>query len=321
MNITKTKDMNKEQINRRNFIKKTSLLSVGGYVALSMSGVSTVFGNNPQLIPGAGIDIVAVKGGQPGAMFKKAIEAWGGMKSVVKPGQTVVVKPNIGWNVTPDRAANTNPELIREIVKECVRVGAKEVYVMDHTADVWTKCYKNSGIEQACKDGGGKMVPGNNERDFKTVTIPGAKRLKRTKVHDLILSSDVIINVPVLKHHASTKISLGMKNMMGVVWDRQWWHKNDLHQCIADFTTYMVADLTIVDAYAVMKRNDPMGVSVEDVVIQKALLLGKDPVSLDVASARMFGKDPSEVGYIRLATEMKIGNADLASLNIQKIKL
>jgi uncharacterized protein (DUF362 family) len=127
--------------------------------------------------------------------------------------------------------------------------------------------------------------------------------------------------VPVLKHHASTKISLGMKNMMGVVWDRQWWHKNDLHQCIADFTTYMVADLTIVDAYAVMKRNGPMGVSVEDVVIQKALLLGKDPVSLDVASARMFGKDPSEVGYIRLATEMKIGNADLASLNIQKIKL
>jgi uncharacterized protein (DUF362 family) len=313
--------MKNKKLNRRDFLTKSTLLGLGGYAALSLGGVQKVFSQNGGSEIMQGVDMVAVKGGQPGIMFKKAIEAWGGMKKIVSPGQTVVVKPNIGWNVTPDRAANTNPELVREIVRECLRVGAKEVFVMDHTADVWTKCYKNSGIEQATKDAGGKIVPGNNERDFKKVSIPGAKRLTETKIHDLILNSDVLINVPVLKHHVSTKLSLGMKNLMGIVWDRQWWHKNDLHQCIADLYKYLKPDLTIVDAYKVMKRNGPMGVTVEDVVLQKALLLGTDPVAIDAAAARMFGMVPDEVGYIRIAESMGLGSTDLASMNIQKIKL
>lgn len=313
--------MDNKNIDRRNFIKRSSIYSLGGLAAFSLGGVTNLLGSNSELVPNMGPDIVAVKGGMPGNMFKKAIEAWGGMKKVVKPGQTVVVKPNIGWNVTPERAANTNPQLVEEIIKECLRVGAKEVYVLDHTADIWTKCYKNSGIEKAVKSAGGKMVPGNNERDFKKVSIPNAKRLKEVKVHDLILNTDVLINVPVLKHHVSTKLSLGMKNMMGVVWDRQWWHKNDLHQCITDFTTYMRADLTIVDAYRVMKRNGPMGVSKEDVVLQKALLLGSDPVAMDAASTKMFGMNPNDVGYIRLSKGLDIGSADLSTKTIQKIKM
>lgn len=317
--------MENKRLNRRDFLRKSSLVGFGAFAAVSLGAATQLIASNVDGTGSAplsvGPDMIAVKGGEPGLMFKKAIEAFGGMKKVVKQGQTVIVKPNIGWNVTPERAANTNPHLVGEIVKECLRVGAKEVYVVDHTADVWTKCYKNSGIEKATKDAGGKMVPGNNERDYVTVTIPGAKRLKKTKMHDLILNTDVLINVPVLKHHVSTKMSLGMKNLMGVVWDRQWWHKNDLHQCIADFASYLRADLTIVDGYRIMKRNGPMGVSEEDVVTQKALLLGKDPVALDAASAKMFGKDPSDIGYIRLSHEMGIGSADLSKMKIQKIKV
>ncbi len=312
--------MKNKEINRRDFIQKSTMAGIAGTFALSFGGYSKVLGE--ELIQDhVSPDMIAIRGGEPAAMFKKAIEAWGGMKRVVKPGQTVVVKPNIGWNVTPDRAANTNPQLVEAIVRECLNAGAKEVFVMDHTADVWTKCYKNSGIERATKDAGGKMVPGNNERDYKTVHIPKGKRLKTVKVHDLILTTDVLINVPVLKHHVSTKLSLGMKNLMGIVWDRQWWHKNDLHQCIADFASYCKADLTIVDAYRVMKRNGPMGVSTDDVLLQKALLLGSDPLALDVASTKMFGMNPQDVGYIRLSEDLDIGTSDLSQMSIQKIKI
>ncbi|TKG97465.1 DUF362 domain-containing protein [Puteibacter caeruleilacunae] len=305
-------------MSRRDFIIKTSIAGAIGGAVIGLGKCNPVMaaGSNNELP-----DLVAIRGGEPGVMFNKAIEAWGGIHRVVRAGQTVVVKPNIGWNVTPDRAANTNPELVEAIVRACLKANAKEVFVMDHTADVWTKCYKNSGIQQATKDGGGKMVPGNNERDYKTVKIPMAKRLKTVKVHDLILSTDVLINVPVLKHHVSTKLSLGMKNLMGIVWDRQWWHKNDLHQCIADFSTYIKADLTIIDGYRMMKRNGPMGVSTDDVLLQKALLLGADPLALDVAASKMFGMNPMDVGYIRLSEGLNIGTNDLSTLKIQKIKI
>jgi uncharacterized protein (DUF362 family) len=312
--------MSKKQLNRRDFIQKSTMAGIAGGLALSLGGYSKALaGNLVQEVSSP--DLVAIKGGEPAQMFKKAIEAWGGMKRLIQPGKTVVVKPNIGWNVTPERGANTNPQLVKAIIEACIDTGAKEVFVMDHTADVWTKCYKNSGIEKATRAAGGKMVPGNNERDYKTVHIPNAKRLKTVKIHDLILNTDVLINVPVLKHHVSTKLSLGMKNLMGIVWDRQWWHKNDLHQCIADFSSYCRADLTIVDAYRVMKRNGPMGVSTDDVLLQKALLLGTDPLALDVASTKMFGMNPQEVGYIRLSEKYDIGTSDLSQLKIQKIKL
>ncbi|MCL3781523.1 DUF362 domain-containing protein [Prolixibacteraceae bacterium JC049] len=306
-------------MNRRDFLRKSAVVGTTAAMGLAMSdnllanGLTSAGMVNP--------DMVAIRGGAPDTMFDKAIEAWGGMGRLVKKGQRVVVKPNIGWNVVPERGANTNPLLVKQIVKHCLEAGAKEVLVFDHTADVWTKCYKNSGIESAVKSVGGKMVPGNNEKYYHKVDIPKAKRLKETKVHELVMEADVFINVPVLKHHVSTRLSLGIKNLMGIVWDRQYWHKNDLHQCIADFGTFKVPDLTIVDAYNVMRRNGPMGVSVDDVVNQKAQLITTDPVAADAASARMFGMAPEEVTYIRLAHELGVGNMDLSKLNIRKLKI
>jgi uncharacterized protein (DUF362 family) len=273
--------------------------------------------------PSAGTpDLVAIRNGEPEALFDHGIEALGGMGRFVKKGQKVVVKPNIGWNVPPERAANTNPRLVRRIVEHCLQAGAKEVYVFDHTCDAWRDSYRASGIEQAVKDAGGKLAPGNSESYFQTVAIPGGHRLRRTQEHELVLGADVFINVPVLKSHGGARLSVAMKNLMGVVWDRGEWHSNDLHQCIADFATYRKPDLNVVDAWNVMLRHGPRGVSTADVVNMRAQLLSTDLVTADAAAARLFGlKQPEEVGYIRIAGEMGAGRMDLENLAIRRIVL
>jgi uncharacterized protein (DUF362 family) len=254
-------------------------------------------------------------------MFDKAIESLGGMKAFIKKGQKVVVKPNIGWDVVPERAANTNPVLVKRIVQHCYEAGAKEVYVFDNTCDDWKRCYSNSGIEKAVKDAGGKMVSGDSERYYQKVDVKQGKKLTSTKVHELILDSDVFINVPILKHHSSTDLTIAMKNLMGNVWDRGYWHRNNLHQCIADFTSFKKPDLNIIDAYNVLKRNGPRGVSKADVVLMKSQIISTDIVAADSAAAKLFGTEPEDISFIKLAAEMKLGQMDLSKLNINRIIL
>ena len=248
---------------RRLFLKRTAGAGLAAGAALTLGRPGELFASSPQAKP---YDLVAVMGGSPEAMFDLGIQSLGGIGTFVNKGQKVVIKPNIGWDVTPEKGANTNPALVKRIVEHCLRAGAKEVYVFDNTCDDWLKCYSSSGIENAVKSGGGKMVPGNTESYYKEVSMPDSKVLKRAKVHELILDSDVFINVPVLKHHSSTKMSAAMKNMMGVVWDRRFWHSNNLHQCIADYATYSKKPaLNVIDCYNVMLKNGPRGVSVDEI--------------------------------------------------------
>lgn len=266
-------------------------------------------------------DLAAVRGGEPAAMLEKAMEALGGMKNFVKSGQKVLVKPNIGWDASPERAANTNPELVAAIVSSCLDAGASEVVVFDHTCDEGNRCYQNSEIEGYAREAGAKVISGNVESYFREVSIPGGKRLKTAKVHKELLDSDVVINAPVLKHHHSTTVTLAMKNLMGVVWDRRYYHSNDLSQCIADFLTYRKPDLNIVDGYRMLARNGPKGVSVSDVADLKALIAGKDIVAVDAAATKMFGREPADINHIRIAHEMGIGTMELDKLSIKRIKL
>ena len=266
-------------------------------------------------------DMVAIKGGEPDAMFDEAIKSFGGIKTFVKKNQKVLIKPNIGWDVPPERGGNTNPKLVSQVIKHCFDAGAKEVYVFDHTCDDWRRTYSNSGIEKAVKDAGGQIVPGNSENYYQQVDIKGGKKLTSAKIHELVLESDVFINMPVLKNHGSTRLSIAMKNMMGIVWDRGYWHRNDLHQCIADCPTYRKPDLNIIDAYYVMKQNGPRGVSVDDVVTMKSQILTTDIVAADSAAAKLFGLDPDDVKYISIADAMGVGKKDLSSLKINRIIL
>jgi uncharacterized protein (DUF362 family) len=307
-------------MNRREFFRRSILTGAASGVALAGTNYKKIFAAISPQTQGP-YDLVAVKGGEPVLMFDKAIESLGGMKAFVKKGQTVVIKPNIGWDAVPERSANTNPQLIKRIVEQCYSAGAKQVYVFDNTCDEWLKCYEKSGIQYAVKDAGGKMVPGNSEGNYQKVEIKQGKKLKNAKVHELILSSDVFFNVPVLKSHSGTQVTISMKNHMGIIWDRRYWHKNDLEQCIADFASYRKPDLNIVDAYRVLTKRGPKGVSDEDVVLMKSLIISKDIVAADAASAKLFGLEPSTIGHIRLADEAKVGTMDLTKLNINRIKL
>lgn len=302
---------------RRDFINKSIKAGFIAGSALSLGNYSKLFAYNPFLTPD-NYDLAAVRGGEPDVMFDEAIKALGGMTKFVKKGQTVVVKPNIGWDVSPERAGNTNPLLVNRIIKHCFEAGAKDVYVFDNTCDNWKKTYSTSGIERAAKDAKAKVVSGAIENYYQKVTVKQGKKLKEAKVHELILSSDVFINVPILKHHSSADLTISMKNLMGVVWDRGYWHRNDLHQCIADFTSFRKPDLNVVDAYFVMKRNGPRGVSKADVVTMKSQIVSADIVAADAASAKLFGKDPENIDHIKIAHEMKLGTLDLDKLNIYR---
>jgi uncharacterized protein (DUF362 family) len=243
------------------------------------------------------------------------------MQQFVKAGQTVLVKPNIGWDAPPERAANTNPELVGRIIKHCLEANAKSVIVFDNPCDEWTRCYKNSGIEQAVKNAGGHIVTGKDESQYLEVSIPKGIALKKTKVHRLVIESDVFINVPVLKNHGGTVMSLSMKNLMGVVWDRGFYHKTDLQQCIADFVTYRKPDLNVIDGFRMMKRNGPKGVSVNDVVEMKYQILCKDIVAADTAAAKVFGIEIQNVQHILMAEKLGMGTTNLDSLNIKRITI
>ncbi len=303
---------------RRDFVIKSLGVGVVGSMAPLFGGLDAL-ASAPS---GTGVyDLVAVRGGEPVAMFNKAMESLGGMGKFVKRGQKVLVKPNIGWDTPPERAANTNPDLVGRIVKSCFEAGASDVYVFDHTCDQWDRCYKNSQIEAAVKANGGTIVPGNSERNYREVSIPGAKILKTTKVHELLLTTDVFINVPVLKHHGSTTVSLAIKNLMGVVWDRRFYHANDLSQCIADFLAYRKPDLNIIDGYRMMTKNGPRGVSTADVAELKALIAGADIVAVDAAATMMFGSKPENIGHIKIANDMGFGTMQIDKLSINRIRV
>lgn len=305
---------------RRDFLKKGFGAGILAGSALKLAGMGNL-ANASNSNPAKPFDLVAVMGGSPKEMFDKAIAAFGGMGKYVKKGQTVVVKPNIGWDTSPELGANTNPDLIERIVESCFEAGAKDVYVFDNTCDTWNRCYENSGIEQAVKKAGGKVRPGNTENYYKPVSVPNGKRLKDAKVHELILDSDVFINVPVLKHHSSAKVTIAMKNLMGIVWDRRWWHRNDLHQCIADFATWRKPDLNIIDAYRVMTKNGPRGVSQSDIVMRNSLIISEDMVAADAAATKIFGSEPADIPHIKIAHEMGVGNMNLEELNIERIRV
>ena len=300
-------------MDRRVFMKN-ACCSAAAVAALRFAGAPSVVAAGP-------LDMVAVRGGEPEPMFDKAMEAFGGIGQFVKKGGKVLVKPNIGWDVGPERGGNTNPRLVGRIVAHCLEAGAKEVTVFDHPCDPWRRTYQNSGIERAVKDAGGKIVSGDSEGYYQKVAVPGGQRLREAQVHELYLGADTVINVPVLKQHGSSQLSIGMKNLMGVVWDRGYWHRNDLHQCIADFMTMRPPTLTVVDAYLVMKQNGPRGVSGDDVALMKSLIVARNFLAADVAAAKLFGADPASIPHIQMAATMGLGTMDLSGLNISRIKI
>jgi len=308
---------------RRDFLK-TSVVA-GAALSLNFEGLQAALTSKTMTVQQAP-DMVAVMGGEPAEMLDKALESLGGIGKFIKKGQKVVIKPNIGWDRAPELAGNTNPDLIKALVKKCFEAGAEKVTVFDHTCDNWQKCYENSGIAAAAKEAGAVVMPADDEKYYKQVSLPKGVTLKSTKIHESLIEADAWINVPVLKNHGGAKLSSAMKNYMGIVWDRRFFHSNDLQQCIADICTWEKKPvLNIVDAYRMMHQNGPQGKSLADVATIKSLIASPNIVAVDTAALGMFNQvkklDLDAVGHLSKGEALQLGTTDLKKVNIKRIKI
>lgn len=313
-------------MDRRNFLRVVALTGAALTTVKETEAMSVLTQSFETANATENYDLVAVMGGEPEMMFRKAIAEMGGMSKFIGKGDKVCIKPNIGWDQPVEMAANTNPKLVAEIIKQCFDAGAGEVTLFDHTCDDWRKSYVNSGIEEAAKKAGAKVVPAHQESYYKTVSLPQGKSLKTAKIHQAIIDSDKWINVPILKNHGGAQLTISMKNYMGIVWDRGFFHANDLQQCIADVCTYTKRPvLNVVDAYRLMKTSGPRGKSLSDVVLSKGLFISQDIVAADTAAANFFNQAREmpldKVTHIAKGEELGIGTMKLDNLNIKRVRI
>jgi uncharacterized protein (DUF362 family) len=304
-----------EKLERREFIK--SLLYVGGVTLSSFVNPFPVL----QLLEAkeTAIDLVKVRGGVPRELVQSALNNLGQMKRFVSRGDVVVVKPNIGWDRIPEQAANTNPELVEAVVRMCIDAGAKKVKVFDRPCDDPRRCYVQSGIENAVKTAGGEIYH-VEERKFKKVTI-GGEILKSWEIYSDILEADKVINIPVAKHHSLTRVTLALKNWMGVMGGNRSLIHQKIDQCLADLTLIIKPTLTILDATRMLIRNGPSGGNLHDVKKMDIVIAGVDQVAVDSLGASLFGIKGEELGYLTIAEKLGQGTIDYKRLNFKSIEL
>jgi uncharacterized protein (DUF362 family) len=310
-----------EKHNRREFLRRLALIA--GAMAVAPEIVlpaeqkpsadvarSKVVGGNP--------DIVVVTGGKPQVNVRTAINRLGGMQRFVKRNDVVVVKPNIGWDRIAAQAADTNPDVVAEVVKMALEAGAKEVKVFDYSINNPAACYERSGIEQKAREAGAK-VKFVDERFFKSMNFPGTHFIKQWPVYTEALEADCFINVPVAKHHSTAKLTMAMKNLMGVIGDNRGKLHQDIHVALAELATQLKPHLTVLDAFRIIVRNGPTGGSLQDVATPQKCIVGTNQVSVDAYGATLFNLRPEEVGYIKLANELGLGEINLSRLNIAEV--
>ncbi|MGC8782577.1 MAG: DUF362 domain-containing protein, partial [Anaerolineae bacterium] len=256
----------------------------------------------------------------PAEITRRAIAAIGGIGRFVKKGAEVIIKPNICAAYYPfEYASTTNPEVVAALVQLCLEAGAKRVRVMDFPfGGTAQAAYEKSGIAAAVKAAGGVMEVMSSMR-YRDVEIPQGKRLKQWRFYGDILDADVLINVPIAKDHSSATLTLGMKNMMGVVLDRNGMHSRGLHQSIADINTVVRPQLTVVDAIRILTNNGPTGGNLNDVKKLDTVIASPDIVAADAFATTLFNLQPADIGYIRLGAEMGLGKMDLKAIRIEQV--
>jgi uncharacterized protein (DUF362 family) len=262
-------------------------------------------------------DLVISKGTAPAHITEAALQALGGMPRFVSRGDIVLVKPNIGWDRTPELAATTNPEVVATLVRLCVDAGAKKVKVFDNPCEDPRRCYVSSGIMQAAKEAGA-TVSYIDERRFRTMDIKG-EALKTWKVYQEAVEVDKVINCPILKHHSLARITMGMKNFMGLVGgdrSRIHWH---LNQAIVDLTAFFKPTLVVLDAVRILTANGPQGGSLKYVKRLNTVAAGNDSVAIDAVGATLFGLVPEELEYLQIAAQRGLGRMDLGKLRIKEV--
>ena len=308
-----------DNINRREFIK--NLTKVGGvFLGYSMMpGNLTPLKNILNKIDNTKTDLAVVRFSNPETITRKAIELLGGMNKFVSKNDIVVIKPNIGWDRTPEQAANTNPIVVETLIKMSFDAGAKKVKVFDRTCNHPRRCYINSGIEEIAKKAGAEVFNIEN-KNFVKVNIKGTK-LKNWPIYRDILECNTLINVPIAKHHSSAILTVSMKNWMGVIGGNRGMFHLDLHRYIADLSTAIKPKLIVVDAVRILVKNGPSGGNLEDVKTLNTVIAGTNPVATDSYTATLFGKKGEDIDYIKYAYQLELGEMDMNKLNITHANL
>jgi uncharacterized protein (DUF362 family) len=261
--------------------------------------------------------MAVARGKSPEELVKAAVEALGGMSKFISKGDKVLVKPNIGWDRTPEQAANTNPEVVRTLVDLCFGSGAKEVMVIDNTCNEPRRCYTRSGISKAAEEAGAK-VRYMNDKKFKDMKV-GGDVLKEWSVYRDFVEVDKILNVPIAKHHTLARLSLSMKNWLGAIGGR----RNQLHQKIdescVDLAAFFKPSLTVLDAVRILKANGPQGGNLKDVEKIDTVAAGVDQVTIDSFGATLFGLKGEDLGCVKVAAQRGFGEADLTKIKIAEV--
>jgi len=270
-------------------------------------------------------DLVAISG-EPVAATRKALEAMGGISRFVKKGQRVVLKPNMSFSRTPDFSATTHPLVVATAAQACIEAGAQQVLILDHTLQRAEFCLERTGIRDACKNIPGVHVLALQEKKFfHEIKVPQGKVLERVEVMKEILDSQVLINIPVAKSHSATGVSLGMKGLMGMIWDRESFHSQyNINQAIADLATVIKPQLTILDATRALASGGPGGPG--EVKKPNLVIAGIDPVAVDsygVTVVPWYGQNfkGRQVEHLLVAYQRGLGKIDIDQLKILKEKV
>ena len=296
-------------IKRRTFIK-AGAAAVAGAAALP----SVSLAEEPQAT------VVVVHGTDIPKMVEAGIAKMGGWDKFFKPGGKVALKPNLAWNSTPEQGGNTHPDILRAVVLAAEARKVKQVTIPENTCQPEKKTFEASGALDALKGTGAKLYR-PRPSEYKAVSVPKGKICQDAKVSLDLLEADCLVNMPVAKHHGGATLSLSMKNWMGAVDNstRRAWHRNGLHQCIADFSTYLKPTLIMIDATRIMLDHGPQGPG--KLAHPHEIIFATDPVAADTYAASLFGKKPADVPHIRIAGEMGVGCADMARIKVARIEV
>lgn len=300
-------------MNRRDFIKLTAIAGIGLSIPRNLDSF---------IAPAEAaekIDLAVAHGVSPSKITRAAIDAMGGMKKFVSKGDIVVVKPNIAWDRTPEQAGNTNPEVVGVVVQMCYEAGAKKVKVFDRPVNDPRRCYVQSGIADAAKAAGAD-VSYIDERKFKEMNIRG-EALKSWPLYTEVFEADKVINIPIAKHHGLAKLTMSMKNWMGVMGGSRRTIHQRLDESLVDLSMAIKPTLTILDAVRILTANGPQGGNLSDVKKMDTVIVGVDQVAVDSFGATLFGMKGSDLEYVKIGDRAGLGRMDISKLNVKRINV
>jgi uncharacterized protein (DUF362 family) len=312
-------------LSRRQFVRFLTAAGLGTAVA-SCGGRETVTPQPAQekspVADGGQTYLAVARGGDPKAITQAALAAIGGIERFVKSGDDVIVKPNICHDYhTYEYATTTNPDVVAALVELCLGVGARRVRVMDNPFGGGgpESAYARSGIADAVEAVGGQMQVMNRAK-FRDTEIPEGRDISSWPVYQDVLNADVLIDVPIAKHHSLARLTLGGKNLLGVIERPNAMHIN-LGQRIADLASLVRPTLTVVDAVRTLVAHGPTGGSLDDVRATNTVIASHDIVAADAYAATLFELTGADIAYVKAAAEMGLGTLDLASIRIEEIAL